>query len=56
MPFNLERARQWEDKLQKIPKGSPNYKMGYRYVDVDSGREFTVKPFGYEGVKTKRKR
>lgn len=30
-----------------IPKGSINYKMGYRFRDIKTGREFTVKPFGY---------
>jgi hypothetical protein len=37
-------------RLQKIKKGTINYNMGYRWRDSITGREFSVHPFGYEGV------
>lgn len=44
------------NKLQKIRKGTPSYNMGYRWKDLETGREYTVHPFGFEGQKIKVKK
>jgi len=41
------------NRLQRIKKGTPSFRMGYRYKDVLKGREYTVHPFGFTGVKVK---
>ena len=35
----------------RIPKGTIDYNLGYRYADRVTGRSFTVHPFGYQGKK-----
>lgn len=37
------------NRLLKIPKNTINYKLGYRYADQVTGREFFVHPLGYGG-------
>lgn len=51
--FDPKEVGSVQDRLQKLKKGTPNYKMGYRWHDILTGREYTIHPSGFEGVKVR---